>query len=457
MIRTVGVIGAALSSVLHLTPWPLFTPAHDSFKLEKSWGVYSPFHAIEEYTPPPQACEISQVNILNRHGARLPSESQSEDILSGVRKLQSSKIYTDPRLSFLQTFVYSLGENLLVHLGAMQSFESGETAFGRYSSLVAEDDLPFVRASGMSRVVETAKNWTAGFSAASNEVFTPRLAVILNEEGNDTLQDNNCPNAASSHREMTQWLDVYGPPITARLNGWAPGSNLTNEDIHGLMMLCAFHTVASVPYGYTPESPLPFSPFCSLFTAAEFEAFEYSSDLDRYYSTGYGGHLGRVQGVGYVNELLARLTSSPVSDRTSTNTTLDADPATFPLNRTIYADFTHDSPLVAVFGALGLFPTPKLSTTRPEPDRVWRTSEIMSFSSRMVVEKLTCNHPVRLGGRDATDTYVRIMVNEVVQPLAFCGAQETGAWRGLCQFDAFLASQKYAQHNGEGDWEKCFL
>ncbi|KAJ7098350.1 phosphoglycerate mutase-like protein [Mycena epipterygia] len=454
MIRTFGVVWAALSSVLTLAPWPLFSPAHDTFELQKSWGVYSPFHAVEEYMPPPQGCEISQVNILHRHGARLPSVSQTEDILPGVTKLQSVKVYTDSRLDFLNTFVYSLEENLLVPLGAIQSFASGERAFDRYSSLVAPDDVPFVRASGMSRVVETAKNWTAGFAAASDGVYAPRLSVILNEEGNDTLQDNNCPNAASSRREMSQWLDVYGPPITARLNSWAPGANLTNEDIHGLMMLCAFHTVASVPYGYTEEDPLPFSPFCSLFTAAEFESFEYSSDLDKFYSTGYGGRLGRVQGVGYVNELLARLTSSPVVDHTSTNTTLDADPATFPLNRTIYADFTHDAPLIAVFTTLGLFPTPTLSTTHPTPNRIWRASEIMTFSTRMVVEKLVCDRPVR--GRDASDSYVRIFVNEVLQPLAFCGAQQTGPWKGLCQFDAFLESQAYARNDGEGDWEKCF-
>ncbi|KAJ6572009.1 histidine phosphatase superfamily [Mycena capillaripes] len=455
MLRSLGAVWAALSSVLTLAPLPLLSPAHDTFELQKSWGVYSPFHAVEEYTPPPPGCEISQVNILHRHGARLPTVSQSEDIISGVKKLQSADYYTDSRLDFLDTFVYSLGENLLVPLGAIQSFDSGHTAFQRYSSLVTKDDIPFVRASGMSRVVETAKNWTAGFAASSNRVYTPRLSVILNEEGNDTLQDNNCPNAGGSKREMEQWLDVFGPPITSRLNSWAPGANLTNDDIHGLMMLCAFHTVASVPYGYRSDSPLPFSPFCSVFTQDEFEAFEYSSDLDKYYSTGYGGHLGRVQGVGYTNELLARLTRSPVVDHTSTNSTLDSDPATFPLNRTIYADFTHDSVLIAVFNALGLFPTKKLSTKHPKANRIWRASEMMTFSTRMVVEKLVCDRSVR--GHDTSDAYIRIIVNEIVQPLEFCGARESGPWKGLCKFDAFLKSQSYARHNGKGDWEKCFL
>ncbi|KAF7348503.1 hypothetical protein MVEN_01367800 [Mycena venus] len=419
MVRTFGVVWAALSSVLQ---WPLFSPAHDTFELQKSWGVYSPFHAVEEYTPPPAGCEISQVNILHRHGARLPSEKQSEDIIAGVKKLQSVQVYTDSRLDFLNTFVYSLGENLLVPLGAIQSFESGKTAFERYSSLVTKDDIPFVR-----------------FAAASDGVYTPHLSLILNEGGNDTLQDNNCPNAASSHKEMSQWLDVYGPPITARLNSWAPGADLRNEDIHGLMMLCAFHTVASVPYGYVEGNPLPFSPFCSLFTPAEFEAFAYSSDVDRYYSTGQGGRLGRVQG------------SSTTLRRIPPST---PDPATFPLNRTVYADFTHDTILVAVFNTLGLFPTRKLSTTHPKRHRAWRTSEIMTFSSRMVVEKLTCDRSVR--GRHGSDTYVRILVNEVVQPLKFCGAKKSGPWKGLCQFDAFLESQAYARNDGNGDWEKCF-
>ncbi|KAJ7636994.1 phytase [Roridomyces roridus] len=444
------LLWATLSSITTLAPsTPFFPPpnessfvAHDHLAIQKSWGVYSPFHAIENYTPPPPGCEVTQVNILHRHGARLPSDSQTNDILPGVQKLQSVPVYTDSRLDFLKAFDYTLDQELLVPLGAIQSFGSGKTAFGRYASLISEGEPPFVRASGMSRVVESANNWTAGFAAASRGIYTPRLDVILSEEGNDTLQDHNCPNAAGSHREMREWLSIWSPSIVARLNAWAPGANLVEEDIHGLAMLCAFHTVSLVQYGYEDGSPLPFSPFCSLFTSDEFEAFEYSCDIDKYYSTGYGGRLGRVQGVGYVNELLARLTHTPVQDHTSTNRTLDADPATFPLNRTVYADFTHDSVLIAVFNTLGLYPTPKLSTKRPDPKRKWRAGEMMSFSTRMVVEKLVCEHRF-----SSQEDYIRIMVNEDVQPLEFCGAPIKGlGW-----------AQEYARNNGEGDWEKCFV
>lgn len=50
-----------------------------------------------------------------------------------------------------------------------------------------------------------------------------------------------------------------------------------------------------------------------------------------------------MQCVGYINELIARLTAQNVSDDTQMNSTLDSSPDAFPLNRTLYADFSHDS------------------------------------------------------------------------------------------------------------------
>lgn len=69
----------------------------------------------------------------------------------------------------------------------------------------------------------------------------------------------------------------------------------------------------------------------------------------------YGSELGPVQGVGYINELLARLTDRPVEDHTQTNQTLDSNSETFPLGRGIYVDFSHDNLMTAVASAMGLF------------------------------------------------------------------------------------------------------
>jgi hypothetical protein len=99
--------------------------------------------------------------------------------------------------------------------------------------------------------------------------------------------------------------------------------------------------------------------------------------------------------------------------------------------------------MAAIFAALGLFcqPTP-LDPTQPNPRRTWRASALVPFSGRMVVERLTC----------AGVKKVRILVQDVVQPLEFCGADE----QGVCELDKFVESQAYARNDGDGDLEKCF-
>ena len=155
-----------------------------------------------------------------------------------------------------------------------------------------------------------------------------------------------------------------------------------------------------------------------------------------------------------MNELIARLTGQPVRDNTQTNRTLDSSPETFPLNRTLYADFTHGTEMITIYSALGLFqqhllPGQKLDPEHPSSLRTWIVSKMVAFSARMVVERLECEGvpglPLPKG------TFVRILVNDAVQSLEFCGGVG-----GLCELGAFVESQWYARHDGDGDFEKCF-
>ena len=84
--------------------------------------------------------------------------------------------------------------------------------------------------------------------------------------------------------------------------------------------------------------------------------------------------------------------------------------------------------------------------------RVWRVGEMVPFSGRMVVERLECQRDFGEDG-NRTHTAVRVLVNDGVQPLDFCGAREDG----ICSLQAFVESQVYSRNDGEGDWEKCFL
>jgi len=126
------------------------------------------------------------------------------------------------------------------------------------------------------------------------------------------------------------------------------GYELTIENIFTLQQMCAYETVA-----------IGYSKFCELFTEEEWEGFNYalvlfsfvilltqyflSLDLSFWYNSAFGSPVGRVQGSGYVQEMLARLTHTPIAEhRFSTNATLDDNPVTFPLNQSLYVDATHE-------------------------------------------------------------------------------------------------------------------
>lgn len=232
----------------------------------------------------------------------------------------------------------------------------------------------------------------------------------LNHELCTVFEDSTTGNDAQS-----TWSSIFVPPITARLNKNLPGTNLSDTDAISIMDLCPFNTVAS-PSGTISE-------FCHLFTPLEWRQYDYYQSLGKYYGYGNGNALGPTQGVGFTNELIARLTDTPVHDDTSTNHTLDSNPETFPLGRKLYADFSHDNDMTGIFAALGLYNSTKpLSNTTLENTQQtngFSASWTVPFAARAYVEKLKC-----IGEKGEL---VRVLVNDRVIPLVNCGADEFGS------------------------------
>ena len=205
------------------------------------------------------------------------------------------------------------------------------------------------------------------------------------------------------------------------------------------MDLCPFNTVAS------PTTQI--SPFCDLFSAFEWRQYDYYQALGKYYGYGAGNALGPTQGVGFSNELIARLTNTPVNDHTSVNHTLDDNPATFPLGpaHPLFADFSHDNDLSSIFAALNLYTTPPLSNITLEEARDadgYSASWTVPFAARAYFEKMRC--------RGTPGELVRVIVNGRVVPLHGCGADS----KGRCQLDAFVKSLGFV--TGGGKWGDCF-
>lgn len=325
---------------------------------------------------------------------------------------------------------------------------SGYKAYHRYRHL-AREVVPFVRASGQDRVVESAQKWTQGFHQGrvrdNPDDNIPYKIVVISEAigQNNTLDHGLCNMFESSNvgdEAQKTWIDVFTPPIVKRLNENMLGAEVDGFDAIHVMDLCPFETVAS-DIGRL-------SPFCYLFSEEEWQQYDYYQSLGKYYGFSWGNPLGATQGIGFTNELIARLTSTRVKDHTSTNRTLDGSNETFPIGgkSVLYADFSHDNDLTSIFSAMGLYneTKPLLNETLEgiKQTNGYSASWTVPFAARAYFEKMSC-----LG---APEEYVRIVVNDRVLPLKTCGGDEYGR----CQLSAFLDSLSFAKDGG--DWDECF-
>ncbi|KAK1994152.1 histidine acid phosphatase [Colletotrichum falcatum] len=414
--------------------------------IQHFWGPYSPYFSepseISADTPP--GCEITFAQVLSRHGARDPIKVMAAKFKALVTRIHTSVTGYSKEYEFIKTYKYNLGSEQLTPFGQREMVDSGRAFYQRYQALAAKHE-PFVRAAGQERVIDSGRNWMQGFYGSKYKAgggTKEHILIIPEAKGvHNTLKHGLCTafeddiHSSSGKSARVVWRNIFTRPITARLNKNLPGIDLTAEETLTFMELCQFNTVV---HG-------TMSQFCNLFTLEEFKDLEYYETLDKYYRFHEGNPLGPTQGVGFTNELIARLTQQPVVDHTSTNSTLNADPATFPLHRKLYADFTHDNDMMGIYGALGLFSkTPKLSKTERMSvleTKGFTSSRLVPFAARMYVEKMRCG---------SSEEMVRVLVNDRVVPLVGCGADKLGR----CSLRPFVESLEFARTGGL--WHKCF-
>jgi hypothetical protein len=417
------------------------------------WGQYSPYFSIrsELEVELPEQCEITFVQILSRHGARDPTLGKTLKYNATIQKIHANTTSYTQEFNFIKDYEYNLGADQLTVFGEQQMVNSGHKFYERYVN-ITQRVTPFVRSSGQNRVVQSARNWTQGFHAARksdpaavDEDFPYHIVEISEDAGkNNTLDHGLCEvfeNSTVAAAAQQAWIDIFTPPLVERLNENMKGADLVGIEVIYIMDLCPYETVASTGG--------KLSRFCDLFSEREWQEYDYYQSLGKYYGYSWGEPLGATQGVGFTNELIARLTATPVEDHTSTNHTLDDSEETFPLGGepVLYADFSHDNDLTGIFSALGLFnETKPLSTDAMQDVNAtdgYSASWTVPFAARAYFEKITCP--------DEPEEYIRILVNDRVLPLKNCGGDEYGR----CTLSAFLDSLTFAKAGG--DWQKCFI
>ncbi|TQN65767.1 3-phytase A [Colletotrichum shisoi] len=419
------------------------------------WGTSSPWFSVSSEIDAaiPSGCQVTFVQAMSRHGSRNPNASKLPTLKALINRIQTSVTRYGEGFEFIKTYEPTFVADQLTPFGKKESTDSGRWFYKRYRALAAEND-PFIRSMAENRVLESIQLWKSGFYGAKMDDGHPQpdksaghVQVLPITEGfNNTLHHGLCTAfensySARSKAAQAQWLQEFAPPVAVRINKNLPGAEFTLKDVHLFMQLCPLQTVLN---GKTSE-------FCSLFTAEEWKDFEYLETLNKFYTWSKGNPLGPTQGVGFTNELIARLTRQPVVDHTSTNATLTGDPATFPLDKKIYVDFTRGNTMVAVLSALGLFdhvqPLDKArraSETSQQQAEGFKVSQLIPFAGRMFVEKMKCD------GGDKDEEFVRVIVNDRVMQLQGCDSDELGR----CKLDRFVDSLDFAKRGGE--WDKCF-
>ena len=449
----------------------------------------------------PDGCQIEQVHSLQRHAQRFPTGAfddgaNDENFAAKVANFTSANPdsqFTGP-LTFLNTYQYQLGESYLTGIGATTEFQAGVTFWNRYGRTLYNASAqqvqynatylnltarpkPVLRTTSQPRIEDSQISWALGFFGPSfyetpmpgldNFVNGSLFDVVINPEGgteNNTLASyDSCyeyvfPEIGEigDYDLLFQYVPLYISEATARMNSYAPeGFAFNDNDTYAMQSICAYE-----------NAYIGMSDFCSLFTADEWMGFEQTLDTEYYYDYSFGQPTGRAQGLGYLQELLARLTNQYItSSNSSVNSTLTNNAQDFPLGRPFYVDFSHDDIIVSVLTAMSMDyfrEHPDLTTYPPDPSRHFILSHMTPFGGRLITEQIGCASPNPTAqhshrtyyyptqyGYDATNApykLIRMRLNNGILPLdTIRGGYCLGRTDGLCAMDQFLASQYEAE------------
>ena len=170
--------------------------------------------------------------------------------------------------------------------------------------------------------------------------------------------------------------------------------------------------------------------------------------------------LQRAIGLGYQQEAIARLKNHTLGySGSNINVTLDDNQATFPLNQSLYFDFSHDTNILSILVAFGLKQfAPLLPAERYPGDHDTTISHITPFGGRLDIEIIKTPKPVkkdRSGYEDEGEEskYVHFVLNQRTVPLGRsfpeCDEDRVDGW---CEFETFLKVQEKMQELARFDY-----
>jgi hypothetical protein len=405
---------------------------------------------VNEY-PLPAKANITALYMLHRHGSRYPTTGSGAPTTGQKIINATGQFNATGALSFLNTWTYKLGAEILVPVGKQELFDSGVLHQYLYGHLYPNNGSKIIaRSTTEDRMTQSAEYFLAGFFGLGwTQNATLELVIEQNGFNNSMAGYYDCPNNSNATLEygniaLAEWSALYLANATKRFNSMITGLNFTVTDVYNMQSLCAYETVA-----------LGYSAFCDLFTYDEWQGYEYSVDINFAGNNAFQSPSSRGVGIGWVLETVARMQHHLIpSPEGPLNYTLDSMPSTFPTNQALNFDFSHDTNIMSILTAFGLTQfAPFLPATQIVPHDLI-VSHLEPFGARLDIEIIQAPQPVSpiRNGSAAFDyvpgcatSYVHFVLNQRTVPLGKSYPQCGNRTDGWCELGTFLQvmSTKY--------------
>ncbi|KAB8271582.1 histidine phosphatase superfamily [Aspergillus minisclerotigenes] len=379
----------------------------------------------------PEECSVDQAIYIVRHGSRYPDPGAYQEWEDLHSAFQSAEYRATGSLSFISDWSPVLRHpdqeiSQLSITGYKELYNLGADLRFRYPTFY-QDNTPFLLwANDYQRTIDSARLFARGYlgpNASYGDVYVVD-ADASGAAGNSLATSDQCPNFkdASGGNQITEWQDIYLPPITKRLNGKLSGNlTLTDDQVSLFPYLCGFETQI------TGQA----SPWCDVFTKKEILEYEYAQDLRYYYGTGPGVGKNMTVMLPVLQGVVNLLKEGPSATAEKGNDTLQLPP--------LVVAFTHDNQLNELASLLGVFDDQKpLASNKMDQDRIYVSSNVNPMRGTIAFERLTCTS----GGQSTAN--VRILLNDAVYPIPSC---RSGPGRS-CPVDQYVqyVAQKRKQY-----------
>ncbi|RDH32305.1 phosphoglycerate mutase-like protein [Aspergillus welwitschiae] len=374
----------------------------------------------------PEKCSVQQAAYVVRHGSRFPDSGSYESWVGIKEKIQaavnSTGFQARGSLAFIPEWTPVLTNPTLQMsqesmTGWKEANDLGYQLRARYPHFY-EDGSPFYAWANAyqyplneSRVVQTARAFVNGYLYEYADTYGTVVSVnstgSVSAIGNSLGPSDMCPafsSISSGGNNVTDFDATWTPKALERINSLVSG-NLTfdESDILFFPYLC----------GYESQITGRLSPWCGVFTEDELRNYAYSQDLSYYYKVGPGSvGPAKVLFLPFLNSLLDLLSKGP--GQIGTN----VDGGSFTIPNLIMA-FLNDNQIAEMTAAMGIFDDePSLPTNQLPTHHLYNVANWITMRGTVAFEVLNCE--VESRRQTFNKTYVRVLFNDAVYPIAHC-------------------------------------